>query len=103
MERGAPETKVSAQHGKAERRPDMRHQERERVKAYRAENPEKVRAARVADAMAEKAARAARGPKSFVAVDSEGFDTGRYFVHEDGIPRDTRGAENNERFGCARH
>jgi hypothetical protein len=71
--------------------PNMRRQERERVKAYRAAYPEKVKAARVADALTEKAFRAARGPKSFVAVDSEGFDTGRYFVHEDGIPRDQEG------------
>ena len=71
--------------------PDLRQRERERVKTYRDAHPEKVKAARVADALAEKAARAARGPKSFVAVDSEGFDTGRYFVHEDGIPRDSEG------------
>jgi hypothetical protein len=71
--------------------PNMRRQERERIKAYRAANPEKVKAARVADALAEKAARAKRGPKLFVAVDSEGFDTGRYFAHEDGIPRDDEG------------
>jgi hypothetical protein len=82
--------------------PNMRRQERERVKAYRDAYPEKVKAARVADALAEKTARAARGPKSFVAVDSEGFDTGRYFVHEDGIPRDQEGAEGNERPGRAR-
>ena len=71
--------------------PEMRRQTCERVRADRAANPEKVKASRKADAAAEKTARAARGPKSFVAVDSEGFDTGRYFVLSDGLPRDEYG------------
>jgi hypothetical protein len=70
---------------------DLRRQERERVKAYRAVNPDKVKSSRKADAAAEKAARAARGPNAFVAVDSEGFDRGRYFVLSDAVPRDEYG------------
>jgi hypothetical protein len=72
---------IKGRHHKAKRLsdPERRASERERIAAYRKAHPEKAASAGRKRTAKRKQAREALGPRSFVAIDSEGFDTGRYF------------------------
>jgi hypothetical protein len=59
--------------------PEWRPSERQRIAAHRKAHPEKAASASRKSRAKKKQAREALGPRSFVAIDSEGFDTSRYF------------------------
>jgi hypothetical protein len=71
--------KLRRQNAKRGSDPEQRASERERIAAYRRANPDKAASASRKRTAKKKQAREALGPRSFVAIDSEGFDTGRYF------------------------